>query len=111
MVVVPLSQPVRESQTVPHASESDSPHWIRYAAGGSLLAGGLLLVTGRHKAGMVAAASGTALALLDQQETLHTWWRMLPVYIDDVQRLLSHVQVTVEEISNKREKLRQVFGR
>jgi hypothetical protein len=36
---------------------------------------------------------------------------MLPVYIDDVQHLLSHVQVTVDEISNKREKLRQVFGR
>jgi hypothetical protein len=111
MVVVPLSQPARDSQAATRASESDSTHWIRYAAGGSLLAGGLLLVTGRHKAGMVAAASGTALALLDQQDTLHAWWRMLPVYIDDVQRLLGHVQVTVEEIANKRETLRQVFGR
>jgi hypothetical protein len=111
MVVVPLSQPVREPQTATRPPEPDSPHWIRYAAGVSLVTGGLLLVTGRHKAGMVAAASGTALALLDQQETLHTWWKMLPVYIDDVQHLLSHVQVTVDEISNKREKLRQVFGR
>jgi hypothetical protein len=111
MVVIPLSQSARETQPAAHASEPDSPNWIRYAAGASLLTGGLLLVTGRHKAGMVAAASGTALALLDQQETLHTWWKMLPVYIDDVQRLLSHVQVTVDEISNKRDKLRQMFGR
>ena len=111
MVVVPLSQPAHETQPARRGLESDSPNWIRYAAGASLLTGGLLLVTGRHKAGMVAAASGTALALLDQQETLQAWWKMLPVYIDDVQHLLGHVQVTVDQISNKREKIRQIFGR
>lgn len=111
MVVVPLSKPAQASETALNTWESDSPNWVRFAAGGSLVAGGILLLSGRHRAGMVAAASGTALALLDEQDTIRSWWKLLPVYIDDVQRLLTHVQVAVEDISAKREKLKQVFGR
>ena len=52
-----------------------------------------------------------ALALLDQKETLHSWWSALPGYIDDLQRLLNQVQGTVEEIAIQREKLRQILAR
>jgi hypothetical protein len=51
----------------------------------------LLLLAGERRAGMVAAASGTALALLDQQQTLHSWWNVLPGYIDQVQDVLAKV--------------------
>ncbi len=60
---------------------------------------------------MVAAASGTALALLDQQETLRSWWNLLPGYIDQTQRVLSQVQDTVNEVAIKREALRRVLAR
>jgi hypothetical protein len=60
---------------------------------------------------MVAAASGTALAMLDQQETLHSWWNALPGYIDQVQELLGQVQDTVNDIAVKREALRRVLAR
>ena len=60
---------------------------------------------------MVAAASGTALALLDQQETLRSWWNALPGYIDDVQKLLGQVQGAVEAFDVQREKLHQVLSR
>jgi hypothetical protein len=111
MVVVPLSKPEGNTQTKPEAAVSEATSWIGFAAGGTLVAGGLMLLAGERKAGMVAAASGTALALLDQQETLHTWWNALPGYIDQVQNVLGKVQDTVNEVAVKREELRRILAR
>jgi hypothetical protein len=111
MVVVPLSKPENESPTTPGIVESEAMNWISFAAGGTLVAGGLLLLAGERRAGMVAAASGTALALLDQQETLHSWWEALPGYIDQVQNVLNKVQDTVNEAAAKREQLRKILAR
>jgi hypothetical protein len=86
-------------------------NWVGFAAGGTLVTAGLLLLAGERRAGMVAAASGTALALLDQQQTLHSWWNALPGYIDQVQEVLGKVQNTVNEVAVKREALRQALAR
>jgi hypothetical protein len=71
----------------------------------------MLLLAGQRRAGLVAAASGTALALLDQKETLRSWWNLLPGFIDDVQRVLGQVQGGVEDIAAKRETLRQILAK
>jgi hypothetical protein len=86
-------------------------NWVGFAAGGSLVGAGLLLLAGERRAGMVAAATGTALAMLDQKETLHSWWIALPDYIDQVQEVLGKVQDTVNEVAAKREALRRVLAR
>ncbi len=111
MAVIPLSKPENESAMTPCAAESETMNWIGFAAGGTLVAAGLLLLAGERRAGMVAAASGTALALLDQKQTLHSWWNSLPNYIDQVQGVLGKVQTTVNEVAVKREALRQVLAR
>lgn len=111
MVVVPLSKSGNESQAQPCADECESMNWVGFAAGGTLVAGGLLFLIGERRAGLVAAASGTALALLDQPETLHSWWNALPGYIDQVQNVLGQVQDTVNEVAAKREDLRQILAR
>jgi hypothetical protein len=111
MVVVPLSQPVNESVDTFETQDSETMNWIGFAAGGTLALAGLLLLSGQRRAGMVAAASGTALALLNQQETLRSWWNLLPGYIDQTQRVLSQVQDTVNEVAIKREALRRVLAR
>jgi|WetSurMetagenome_2_1015567.scaffolds.fasta_scaffold13030_4 hypothetical protein len=111
MVVVPLTKPEEASPTTPKAVGSEAKSWIGFAAGGTLVAGGLMLLAGERKAGMVAAASGTAMALLDQQETLHTWWEALPGYIDQVQNVLGKVQDTVNAVAVKREELRRILAR
>jgi hypothetical protein len=110
MVVVPLSKPEGDSPTTPGAVESDTMNWIGFAAGGTLVAGGLLLLAGERRAGLVAAASGTALAMLDQKETMYSWWNALPSYIDQVQRVLGQVQDTVNEVAAKREELRRILA-
>ncbi len=111
MAVVPLSKPVSEPPAKLELVENECINWVGFAAGGSLVTAGLLLLAGKQKAGMVAAASGTALALLDQQDTLYTWWNELPTYIDQVQGVLSKVQDTVNEVAVKREALRRVLAR
>jgi len=111
MVVVPLSKSANEFEREPRASETRCTNWVGLAAGGTLLAGGLLLLTGRHRAGLVAAVAGTTLVLLDQQETVRSWWHTLPGYIDDVQRLLGQVQDTVADVAAQRERLRRVLER
>lgn len=111
MVVVPLSKSANDSARTPCARECEAMNWTGFAAGGTLVTAGLLLLAGERRAGMVAAASGTALALLDQQQTLHSWWNALPGYIDQVQEVLGKVQNTVNEVAIKREALRQVLAR
>jgi hypothetical protein len=111
MVVVPLSQPVTDFPATPEIVESETMNWIGFAAGGTLVTAGLLLLAGERRAGMVAAASGTALALLDQQQTLRSWWNALPGYIDQVQDVLVKVQDTVNEVAAKRQDLSRVLSR
>jgi hypothetical protein len=71
----------------------------------------MLLLSGNRRAGLVAAATGTTLAALDQQETLRSWWSTLPRYIDQVQGVLGQVQDTVNEVAVKREALRRALAR
>lgn len=99
----------RERGTAPTRLQGDSTDWIKVAAGASLIAGGLLLLTGKRRAGMAAAATGTTLALLDQQDLLRTWWGQLPGYVDHIQNMIGQVQSTVEDFTAKRESLRQVL--
>ncbi len=109
MVVVPLSQSMNDFDTAPNEAGRDSGYYVRYAAAGLLLASGVLLVSGRRRAGMVAASSGTALALLDQKETLRAWWNQVPGYLDQAERVLDQVQETLESIAANHERLGQIL--
>ena len=71
----------------------------------------LLLLSGQKRAGLVMAASGTALALLDHEETLRDWWEAMPGYVDRAQYMLEQVQDVVENVAEKGESLRRVLSR
>src|SRR5271157_4165415 len=103
MVVVPLQKSANDAQIGPGQMESNI--WIRVAAGGSLLAGGLLLLNGKQRAGLAVAIAGTALALLDQKETVRSWWNSVPGLIDEAGQLLGQVEATVQDLAVQREKL------
>lgn len=111
MVVVPLTQPERGMRLRLPSLGVDGSNWARVAAGGSLLAGGLLLLTGNRKAGLVTAAAGTALAIVDQQETVKSFWHSLPGYIDHAQKVLHQVEDAVTEVASQRERLHQIITR
>jgi hypothetical protein len=113
--VVPLSRfssDYEEEQSAPKsAPEADSMHWVRIAAASTLVASGALLLGGKRRAGLAAAATGTVLAMLDQQDVLKAWWQTLPRYIDEVQHLLNQAEGAVEEFAVQRQKLGRVLGR
>ena len=119
MVVLPLSRlpsdydaDLNTPRSVPAPpSDGGSVHWVRIASAATLIAGGALLLSGRRRAGLFVAATGTALALLDQQDMLQKWWEALPGYIDDIQLLLNQAEGAVEEFAAQREKLGNVLGR
>lgn len=106
MVVVPLPNPVSSAHAAPGAAKTASSYWLRIAAGSSLVAGGILLLNGKHRAGLLATVTGTALAMLDQQEVVQAWWLALPSLIDDAERMLGQVDGVVQSLDQQREKLR-----
>ena len=93
-------------------SSSESNHekeWMGAAVGGTLLLGSVLLLSGKRRAGLLVTAAGTALALLEEQETVRAWWNALPEYLDGAQRLLNQAQTTIDDLSAKRDRLRSLF--
>lgn len=110
MVVVPLTKS-RSSVRESCASEAESMGWVRMAAAGMLAASGALLVAGKRRAGLAMAVSGTAMVLLDQQETVSKWWNALPAHLDEVQGMLGRASAAVEDLSAQGEKLRRVLGK
>ncbi|WP_420236725.1 hypothetical protein ACOBR2_13950 [Telmatobacter bradus] len=107
MVVVPLTKAAEEPADA--LSALRSLPWTRIAAAGTLIASGGLLLSGRRKAGLLAATTGVSLALLDQQKNLQDWWRVLPGYISDVQRILDQAQDAIDDVSATREKVAQII--
>jgi len=111
MAVVRLSKAADGSGAAPRAIGVNSTPWIRCAAAGTLAASGALLATGKRRAGLVTAVTGTALAMLDQQEVVNAWWNALPRYLEEVQGLLGRAQTAVEDLSAQGQKLRRVLGK
>jgi hypothetical protein len=93
------------------APEGEPVDWVRLAACGSLVCGSLLLLSGRRRAGLVAAASGTALALLEHEDSIRRWWDALPRYMDQAHLVLNHVQDVVEKVAEKGQSLRRALER
>jgi hypothetical protein len=110
MVVVPLAKPVSETSFVPVPQSVEPNNWIRYAAAGTLAASGVLLVTGHRRAGLIAAASGAALALLEK-EAVTAWWNGFPGFLEELSATLCRAQSAVEDISTQGHKLRETLGR
>ena len=111
MVVVPLTQSAQDYDSPLRTEECEATNWTSIAAAGAIVAGGLLLLTGWRRAGMVTATAGTVLTLLDQEDTIRSWWSVVPGYIENIQRVLDQVEGTVEEIEAKRETLRRILYR
>jgi hypothetical protein len=111
MVVVPLSTGVSELGEVQRAKKDKSAEWIRYAAAGALAASGALLVSGRRKASLMTAISGTALVMIDQQDAVREWWNRLPGFLQELHELLGRAEDAVEDLSTQSQRLRSALGK
>ena len=87
------------------------PDWMRIGVGSALLTGSLLLLTGKRKAGLLLTATGTALAMVENKEVVREWWDALPTYLDQAQRMLDQVAATVDDLTDKRDKIMALFSK
>jgi len=87
------------------------PDWVGMAVGGAFVAGTLLLLSGKKRAGLAVTTAATALTMLDQQEIVREWWNKLPRFLDDAQRVVSQVQETVDDLAARSNNLRAMFNR
>jgi hypothetical protein len=100
MVAVPMYPPQSQSTALSGPASQTAPDdWTKYVAAGALLAGGAMMIAGNRRAGLVVAAAGTALAMLEEQEIIESWWNRLPGYLRDAQDLLDKVEGYVSEAS------------
>jgi hypothetical protein len=105
MAVEPLTEIPNESYSKLNIFDAVSGSWTRYAAGGALVAGAVLILSRQRKAGLAITCAGTALALLDQKEAVSACWNALPGYLDHIERALTQVQDVVRDVSDNRAKL------
>jgi hypothetical protein len=93
------------------AETRPDPDWMRLGVGAALLTGSLLLLTGKRRAGLALTAAGTALAMLEHKEIVGEWWDTLPGYLDQAQRLLDQAAATIDDLSEKRDKIMALLGK
>ena len=107
MSVIPIP---RQPNSAPGTENQPSPT-SRLAAGGTLLAGAVLLLAGQRKAGLAVTAAGTAFTLLHEKETTLRWWAALPVVMSSAQRIIGKAQTAMDELDAHRQKLRGLVRR
>jgi hypothetical protein len=106
-----VSIPKRKVHQIKKTIESqiESPDVVKVAAGGALVAGGILLLTGQRRAGIALSVAGAALTLLSEQEVVRSWWEQLPDYVEHLEHIVGRMKNSVEEITVTRDNLRQVI--
>ncbi len=92
------------------SEQTESPDWIKLVAGSALIAGGVLMLSNKRRAGLVVGAAGAGLAVADQQDAVRSLWNQVPGYIDRFQSLIGEVQSKVDTLSSKRDSLHRILS-
>jgi len=87
------------------------PDWMRIGVGAALLTGSLLLLTGKRRSGLLVTFAGTALAMVEHKDVVREWWESLPGYLDNAQRMLDQAAATIDDLTEKRDKIMSLLGR
>jgi hypothetical protein len=103
--------PIPRQTNSASGSDNEPSPTLRLAAGGTLLAGAVLLLAGQRKAGLAFTAAGTALTLLHEKETTIRWWAALPFVLTNAQRLIGKAQTAMDELDAHRQKLHGLIRR
>jgi len=95
----------------PASAAWQSPDWTHYVAAGTVIAGGALIATGHRRAGMAIAATGAAMALLEEQEAVKSWWKNVPAFLAEAQVFLDKVDGYVKEAAVQGARLQSILRR
>ena len=90
---------------------SNRVHWSHQVAAASLVAGAVLLITGRKREALIVAATGAATTLLERPEAAQELWGSLPTYIRSGQDFLVRAETFIERIGEQAARLRETISR
>ncbi len=99
MEVVFLRASRTEERVVDAGNSMDN--WKRAAVWGSVIAGGILLATGRKTAGLVLAGAGLAALAAEYPETFEEVWERGPAYVKHGTRILSVLGVLGDYMADR----------
>jgi hypothetical protein len=91
--------------------EQEENDWMRVGAGVTLIAGSLLLLTRQRRLGLLVTAAGAALAALEHREVLAEWWEAMPRQLDRAEQMITQAQETIQDLSEKRDRIMGLFGK
>ena len=115
MVAVPIPHPGQAASPRSMSSGSTNPSkssdWTSIVAAGTLVTGGVLLAVGHRRAGLAVAATGAALAMIEEREALEKMWKELPGYLREAQTLLDKVEGYLNEAVAQGNKLQGMIRR
>ncbi len=116
MAAVPLqtfpnSPGTQQSPTALATKGNDTQDWTSIAAAAAVVGGGVLMVTGHKRAGLAVAAVGTMIALLDEPETIDSWWKNLPEYLKGAQEMLDKAEGYLNEAGIQGRRLQSLLHR
>jgi hypothetical protein len=83
--------------------------WTRSLAAGTLLASAVLLLTGKRKAAVAVAAAGTAVALIEDPESVRKLWDDVPHYVQAGQKVLARVEGLIEQAAEQGLRLKDIL--
>jgi hypothetical protein len=111
MAASPDLHPVPSSQRYFVSATSGPQKWTHFAAAGSLVMAGVLIATGRRRAGLTVAAAGAAFAVAEEHEAIETLWKNLPGYLNEAQTMLEKVEGYMNEAIAQGHKLKKIIRR
>lgn len=118
MAATPISRTGEPSQVITpavspriEAPKTNRPDWTHLLAAGTIIAGGALIAAGRRRSGLAVAATGTALALLEEQDVVKEWWHAIPGYLNDAQVFLDRIEHYLQEASVQGQRLQGILKR
>ena len=86
-------------------------HWSHHIAAATLVAGAILLITGRKRQALAIAAAGAVTTLLERPEAAQELWKELPGHIRNGQDFLVRAESFIEKLGEQVTKLREVVAR
>lgn len=92
------------------ATGGEPVDWVNIAAGSALVVSGLLLISGKRRAGVAVGTAGTTLALLQHEDTVRAWWSRIPAFVEDAQAALGMLQDKVNEFNEKRDAVQEAVS-
>lgn len=85
--------------------------WLRIGGSVAMIAGSLLLLTRQRRLGLIVTAAGTALAALEHRDLLADWWEKLPQHLDKAEHMINQAQETIQDLTEKRDRIMGLFGK